>query len=184
MLATTECADTLLDKQLTIAVRRTSMGCVGALFDGERVLRVTIGHPAPANAIRAINEVDAHVVDDHEVTRTQTAVMDRLEAALAGKEVDFSDVNVDLSYLRPFARRVAERCRQIPSGQTMTYAELAAACGSPAAARAVGNVMAKNRYPLIVPCHRVVGASGSLGGFSAPNGVEFKRQLLEAENAV
>jgi len=69
---------------------------------------------------------------------------------------------------RPFQRKVLVACRRIPVGKTRTYAELAAAVGSPKAARAVGRVMATNRpLPIIIPCHRVVGSAGGLGGFSA-----------------
>ena len=76
------------------------------------------------------------------------------------------------------------RGRRLPAdsrGLTRTYGELAAECGSPGAARAVGSVMAKNRYPLIVPCHRVLAAGGELGGYSAPDGLKMKRRLLEME---
>jgi methylated-DNA-[protein]-cysteine S-methyltransferase len=62
-----------------------------------------------------------------------------------------------------------------------TYGDLAAAIGSPGAARAVGSVMARNCFPLIVPCHRVLGAGGSLGGYSAPDGLRMKRRLLAME---
>ncbi|MEX1224432.1 MAG: MGMT family protein, partial [Pirellulales bacterium] len=72
-------------------------------------------------------------------------------------------------------------CRRIPIGQTMSYAELAAVAGSPGAARAVGNIMAGNRVPIIVPCHRVVGSGGSLGGYSSSGGLRTKRRLLSLE---
>src|SRR5437762_530922 len=65
----------------------------------------------------------------------------------------------------------------------LTYGDLSAAAGAPGAARAVGNVMAQNRYPIIVPCHRVVGSAGSLGGFSARDGISMKRRMLEMEGA-
>jgi methylated-DNA-[protein]-cysteine S-methyltransferase len=68
-------------------------------------------------------------------------------------------------------------------GRVRTYGELAAAAGSAGAARAVGSVMAKNRHPIIVPCHRVVGSAGSLGGFSARDGINMKRRMLELEGA-
>ena len=95
--------------------------------------------------------------------------------------MDFSDVPLALDHLTPFGRRVVAACRRIPWGQTRSYGELAAECGSPGAARAVGSVMAKNRYPLIVPCHRVLAAGGELGGYSAPDGLKMKRRLLAME---
>lgn len=93
----------------------------------------------------------------------------------------FLDVPLACHHLGPFTRRVVEACRALPPGRTASYADLAAAAGSPGAARAVGNAMARNRFPLIVPCHRVVGAGGHLGGYSAPQGLAMKRRLLEAE---
>jgi methylated-DNA-[protein]-cysteine S-methyltransferase len=76
---------------------------------------------------------------------------------------------------------VLQACRKIAPGKTLTYAELADKVGSPGAARAVGNCMARNRFPLIIPCHRVVGSNGHLGGYSAAEGIPFKKRLLELE---
>jgi methylated-DNA-[protein]-cysteine S-methyltransferase len=95
--------------------------------------------------------------------------------------VDFSDVPLALDHLTSFGRRVVAACRRIRWGQTRSYGELASECGAAGAARAVGTVMAKNRYPLIVPCHRVLAARGALGGYSAPDGLRMKRRLLAME---
>lgn len=108
-------------------------------------------------------------------------LVDMLYRYADGDEVDFSEVVLSLEHLTPFGRRVVAACRAIPWGQTKSYGELAAACGSPGAARAVGSVMAKNRFPLIVPCHRVLAAGGELGGYSAPDGLTMKRRLLAME---
>jgi methylated-DNA-[protein]-cysteine S-methyltransferase len=98
-----------------------------------------------------------------------------------GQSDDFSDVLLDLDDMTDFQRRVSLVCRTIPFGQTSTYGELAARVGSPNAARAVGAVMARNRLPIIIPCHRVVGTAGRLGGYSAPGGLDTKRRLLRLE---
>jgi methylated-DNA-[protein]-cysteine S-methyltransferase len=74
-----------------------------------------------------------------------------------------------------------KRCRAIAYGQTRSYGDLAVESGSPGAARAVGNTMATNRYPLVVPCHRVINADGSIGQFGAPEGSRMKARLLEME---
>lgn len=79
----------------------------------------------------------------------------------------------------PFYRKVWETLRQIPYGKTLSYGELAALSGSPGSARAVGSAMRKNPLVLIVPCHRVVGSGGKLGGFSC--GTAWKKYLLELE---
>jgi methylated-DNA-[protein]-cysteine S-methyltransferase len=113
--------------------------------------------------------------------RLALAVLDRLCRYLDGEPVAFDDVPVSLDHLSTFQRRVVACCRAIPYGGTRTYGELAAAAGSPGAARAVGQVMACNRLPLVVPCHRVLAAGGKLGGFSAPQGLALKRRLLALE---
>ena len=82
-----------------------------------------------------------------------------------------------------FAARVIAKVRSIPPGETRSYSAVAGACGSPGAARAVGGMMAHNSFPIIIPCHRVVGKSGQLTGFSAGAGVSLKRALLDWEAA-
>jgi methylated-DNA-[protein]-cysteine S-methyltransferase len=111
-------------------------------------------------------------------------LIDRLQRFAAGEPVGFGDVPLSFDHLTPFGRHVVAACQRIPWGQTRTYGDLAAECGSSGAARAVGSVMAKNRYPLIVPCHRVLAAGGELGGYSAPDGLKMKRRLLETESLV
>lgn len=83
----------------------------------------------------------------------------------------------------PFYRRVWLECARIPKGKTITYGELARRLGRPGAARAVGRALGANPFAPLVPCHRVVSASG-LGGFSAKGGVAAKRRLLEREGAL
>jgi methylated-DNA-[protein]-cysteine S-methyltransferase len=101
-----------------------------------------------------------------------------------GEPQTFDEVPLDIEELTPFARQVLGECRKLQWGQVMTYAELAHQAGRPGAARAVGNVMANNRFPLVVPCHRVIGSGGGLGGYSAPGGLATKRRLLEAEGVL
>jgi O-6-methylguanine DNA methyltransferase len=80
-----------------------------------------------------------------------------------------------------FCRKVWKACAGIPKGQTRTYGWIARRIGHPGAARAVGQALARNPFAPAVPCHRVVGADGSMTGFSAPGGIRAKRRLLEAE---
>lgn len=108
-------------------------------------------------------------------------VLERLQQFAQGEIVDLSKIPLSLGHLTPFQRRVVKACRAIKRGEARSYGEVAAAAGSPGAARAVGQVMRTNRMPLIVPCHRVVAAGGKLGGFSAPQGLAMKRRLLELE---
>jgi methylated-DNA-[protein]-cysteine S-methyltransferase len=109
----------------------------------------------------------------------------RLQAQLTGADVDLSDASLelplDLSKIPDFHARIYRAARKLRRGQTVTYGELAREAGSPLAARAVGQAMAKNPLPLIVPCHRVLAAGGRIGGFTAPGGLGSKRHLLWLE---
>ena len=106
----------------------------------------------------------------------------RLTDYLAGSDVRLGDVELDLSWATPFQHAVADALRSIPRGEVVTYGELAALTGYPGAARAVGSFCAHNRFALLVPCHRVVGAGG-LGGYGA-TGLAVKRRLLALEGVV
>ena len=103
----------------------------------------------------------------------------QLNDYLSGKRTGF-DVDLDLSWMTPFRRRVMEECAKVPRGEVTTYAELARRAGKPTAYRAVGHTMATNPVPIVVPCHRVVG-SGGPGGFGP--GLQMKAQLLALEGA-
>ena len=106
-----------------------------------------------------------------------------MTALLDGEPVDLSDLMLDLESLPPFQRRVCEAARAIPVGATLTYGEIATRIGEPGAARAVGQALGANPFPIIVPCHRVLAAGGKPGGFSAPGGVTTKLRLLATEGA-
>lgn len=106
---------------------------------------------------------------------------ERIGRHLAGEEVELDDIPLDLEAVPAFHRRVYEHLRAVPRGETRSYVQLARELGSPGAARAIGQAMARNPLPLVVPCHRVLGANGLPGGFSAPGGVDTKRRLLALE---
>lgn len=106
--------------------------------------------------------------------------VDEIQRYFEGERVKFS-ATLDLSFATPFARKVYAALRRIPYGRTATYSEIATAVGSPLACRAVGGANARNRIPLLIPCHRVIAAGGKLGGFSAPGGIETKLRLLDLE---
>lgn len=100
----------------------------------------------------------------------------------AGEEIDFSGFRVDLDGQEQFFRRIYDTVRRVGWGQTTTYGALAKTLGAePQAARDVGQAMAKNPIPLIIPCHRVLAAGGKVGGFSAPGGAATKLHMLELE---
>ena len=111
-----------------------------------------------------------------------TALLDevrrQLEEYFSGTRRQF-DLPLDLNGISTFARDVLDRVRAIPYGSVASYSSIAGSSGSPGAARAVGNVMATNPIPILIPCHRVVRANGSLGRYGG--GDRMKRALLALE---
>lgn len=103
---------------------------------------------------------------------------------LAGEPADLTPIVLDLDRVGDFERRLYLVLRTVPPGQTVSYGELAARLGEPNGAQAVGQAMGKNPWPIAVPCHRVVGSNGKLGGFSAPGGTRTKLKILEIEGAL
>jgi methylated-DNA-[protein]-cysteine S-methyltransferase len=104
-------------------------------------------------------------------------------ALLNGEASDLSNITLDMGHVPPFHRRVYELARGIPAGATLSYGEIAHRLGMPGAARAVGQALGRNPFPIVVPCHRVLAANGKLGGFSANGGVATKMRLLTIEGA-
>ncbi|HEY5316672.1 MAG TPA: methylated-DNA--[protein]-cysteine S-methyltransferase [Solirubrobacteraceae bacterium] len=100
---------------------------------------------------------------------------------LAGRLDPMEGLELDYSGLPLFHRRVYEALRKVGPGQTVGYGELAGRIGSPGAARAVGQAVGRNPFPIVVPCHRVLAAGGRAGGFSAYGGVDTKRRMLAIE---
>jgi methylated-DNA-[protein]-cysteine S-methyltransferase len=103
----------------------------------------------------------------------------RVRRQLAGVETSYTDVRVDLSWCTPFQAELAAALLAVPWGEVVSYGELAALAGRPGAARAAGSFCALNRFALVMPCHRVVGAAG-IGGYGE-SGVALKRRLLALE---
>lgn len=109
--------------------------------------------------------------------------IDAIGGLLRGERVDLGALPLDLRGVPPLHARVYAIVRRIPCGRTLTYGQVAEALGDRQLARAVGQAMARNRFAPVVPCHRVLGAHGRPGGFSARGGLRTKLQLLQIEGA-
>lgn len=144
------------------------------------------GHAAHAGGGNSVPEACPDM-EPAPVTGPGRALHEALAAYVAGVPVRWPDLPLDMSAMTPFARAVLTTLRHnVPYGQTITYAGLAALAGRPGAARGVGQVMARNPWVLIVPCHRVLGGCGTrrrLHGFSGA-GLPMKRWLLVREGAI
>ncbi|MCC7418665.1 MAG: MGMT family protein [Planctomycetaceae bacterium] len=176
---------------LWLSTFATDLGWMGILGRDGRLIRLTLGHFSAENVRNALTSVDDDGCDDRlDVESASPSITEgdwhpelrrQLEQFALGERVDFRKCPVELPAMTAFQKRIIEQTRRIPYGKTLSYSEVATRAGSPGAARAVGNVMRSNRIPLIIPCHRVVAACG-LGGYSAPQGLDLKRKLLELES--
>ena len=104
-------------------------------------------------------------------------------ALLEGEQADLTGIVCDFSKIEPFAAKVYYATRDIPAGETRTYGTIAMQLGDKQLAQKVGWALGRNPLPIIVPCHRVIGANGKLTGFSAYGGVDTKLKMLAIEGA-
>lgn len=160
------------------AVFDSQVGWICAVLRNGRLQELTFGYTSPEAAFRALKHSDTVPSEPRKPFRQ---LIRRLQSFLERPKDDFLDVEIDLDKYTEFQRTIVQACRAIPIGQTLSYGELAKTARYPKAARAVGQVMANNRFPLIVPCHRVIASGGLIGGFSARNGVRMKKLLLDLE---
>lgn len=167
----------MTESDLVRVVFETDLGPIGLVDSSSGLIAIRVGYASAEE----LTEVLATEYPEARAMRLH-ALAPRLMAFASGTPDDFLDVELDDAGFTPFRKRVTAVCRAIPRGVTVSYAELARRSGKPDAARAAGNVMARNPWPILVPCHRVVASDGGLGGYSAPRGLEFKEQLLRLES--
>jgi methylated-DNA-[protein]-cysteine S-methyltransferase len=160
---------------------RTRLGVAGLIHDGARLVRVLFPQPRAEDLDPGFAEARARI--GRVVPDFLRPLARALEGYLSRDQDDPATAVVPLAdhALTPFLRAVFEEVRRIPLGSSRSYAEVARAAGSPGAARAVGQAMARNPWPLVVPCHRVVGSGDSLGGYSGGAGLPTKVRLLDRE---
>ena len=108
-----------------------------------------------------------------------SGLIEDIRGFLTGKDVKFDLTIVDMAVCQPYQKQVLKAEHMIPRTWISTYGRIAWALGTPGNSRAVGNALARNPFPIIIPCHRAVRADGSLGGFQG--GLTMKRKLLEME---
>lgn len=160
-------------------VFKTDLGWMGLAWNEKSLVRLTFGHSTRKSVF---SRIPTECTLSSRVPAEFRSLENLLEQYACGEFVDFSGVRIDDTGFTPFQRAVVKNCRRIGWGETLTYGQLAAAAGSPRAARAVGSVMSGNCFPIVVPCHRVVSSSGDkFGGFTAPGGVPMKKRMLKLE---
>ncbi len=167
-----------MTQELFYAVSNTAAGWVGILSSNKGLLRITLPQSLEQDVRRLLgNSLDRAASSP----RRFKDIIERLRAYFSGQRVDFPD-KLDLSGATPFQREVWQAARLIPYSETRSYAWIAGQIGRPEAARAVGQALGRNPFPVVVPCHRVLKSDGSLGGFSG--GIETKKFLLSLETTL
>jgi methylated-DNA-[protein]-cysteine S-methyltransferase len=177
----------ILDHEILIDAVETPFGWLSFALTNKGLKASTFMYESKAEALTTIKT--EKFKPSYSPVEDETAFRPLLEQwkgffleVLSGNEDPVPDVPVDDSQWTEFGKKVYHYLRRVPAGRTVTYGEVAIAVGSPGASRAVGTLMKKNPIPPVVPCHRVVGSGGQLGGFSASGGTDLKLKLLEMES--
>ncbi len=159
----------------------TPLGACGIAWRGDTVVATRLPDNSPADTSR-------HLAARTGATKGEPPPAIRraitsMTALLEGGKTDLTWIDCDVEGVDPFAAQVYAATRAIPAGETRTYGDLAVQLGDKQFARGVGQALGNNPFPIVVPCHRVLGAGGKLTGFSAAGGVATKLRMLEIEGA-
>ncbi len=161
----------------------TPIGTCAVAWTTRGIAGLQLPEASPAATCARVKRRWPGAVEASSVPAGVQRTLDRVKALLAGEAVELADIPLDLEAVREFNRRVYEVARTIPPGQTMTYGAIARCLGVSHQSREVGQALGRNPVAIIIPCHRVLGADGRMGGFSANGGVSTKRRILEIEGA-
>jgi methylated-DNA-[protein]-cysteine S-methyltransferase len=158
----------------------TAIGRCGIAWSDRGVTRIMLPEASDAATRRRLALDAPHAAEAPPPPAIDAAIA-LIVQHVGGEPTALDAIILDMDDVAAFHRQVYEAARKIPSGHTVSYGALATAVGKPGAARAIGQAMGKNPFPIIVPCHRVLAANHATGGFSAYGGVETKARLLAAE---
>lgn len=169
-------------RDLCYALFETPLGWCGVAWSGVGLLAAQLPE-ADAAAVRAQLRRSAPGALEAAPSALARQAIDGIRALLRGEQAELALLPLDLHGVPELHARVYDIVRRIPCGRTLSYGQVAEQLGDRQLARAVGQAMARNRFAPVVPCHRVLGAQGRPGGFSARGGVRTKLQLLQIERA-
>lgn len=160
---------------------KVKWGFFGLLVSKNGLLRISLPTQTAQLAEKyLLVGINSRSTFDQEVFR---GLQDLISAYFDGGYVDFNSTVIGPIRLggSDFSKKILKTCMTIKFGKTISYGHLAERAGFAGAARAVGAVLARNRLPLIIPCHRIIRSDGKVGGFSAAGGVKMKKKMLELE---
>ena len=182
-----------MNNDLRYTIFKTKYGHCGLLGDKNRVFRISLPRPdRKTTETYLLVGINSAQRDNMFMPRLQNTV----KSYFSGDFVDFSKYQPHFCNLTTenenhlwkissFGRDILRACCKIPYGETVSYGQLAKSAGHPKAARAVGNIMGNNQLPIIIPCHRVIKADGTCGGFmqNSPGAQRLKAAMLELESS-
>jgi methylated-DNA-[protein]-cysteine S-methyltransferase len=160
---------------LSYVVFHTAAGWMAIFGSAAGVQRIILPRKSTAEVQQQLGDIAGQAVQS---SQPYEDLITRFKDYFNGNRVDFPD-RLDFTGATPFQREVWQAARDIPCGETRSYAWLAERIGRPEAARAVGQALGRNPLPVVIPCHRVIAGNGGLGGFSG--GLEMKKLLLGLE---
>jgi len=163
---------------ITYSLFPTSIGWCGVLTAPRGLVRLYAGY---AKRNQLLNHIVGAFGSRIKNVPATGMVIDKIKRYCSGENVSFEGCEMCWSSLSPFQQKVLKAAMKIPYGSVVTYGCLAQKIGCPRGSRAVGNALAKNPFPLVIPCHRIIRGDGKPGGFSAGGGVMLKNKLLEME---
>lgn len=159
----------------------TSLGDCGIAWRGDMVIATRLPDVEPDLTKRSLARGTGG--GEGNPSDTIQRAIKAIQLLLDGERKDLSFIHCDMKHAKPFALRVYDVARAIPVGKTMTYGIIAEQLGDKQLSQKVGQILGRNPLPIIVPCHRVLGANGKLTGFSATGGIKTKLKMLEIEGA-
>lgn len=164
------------------AVFGTAIGHCGIAWSEHGVVGVWLPERSPVVTRARVRSRYPEAAEIEPPQRVRQGI-EEIVALMLGEPRTLAEIDVDFDGVPEFNRRVYELTRTIAPGKTLTYGEVADRLGLPGSAQAVGQALGRNPVPIVVPCHRVLGAGHKLTGFSAPGGVETKRRMLLIEGS-
>lgn len=159
-------------------VFQTGFGWLAVVSSSKGVSQITLPQASARQALDLVADVLPQSTSD---SRRFAGLTRRIRLYFQGVKVDFTDEPLDFETATAFQQSVWRITRSIPHGETRTYGWVARELANPNSSRGVGQALARNPLPILIPCHRVLAANGHLGGFTG--GLEMKRQLLDLESA-
>ena len=159
------------------SIFNTRIGWCGVVSSRNGILGVLIGYPSRG---KILGKIQAKFGRSVVKAPAEGDVVEKIKRYFSGEKVSLKCA-VDFSSLSPFQRKVFKAAMEIPYGAVESYGSLAKKAGCPGSSRAVGGALARNPFPLVVPCHRIVRGDGNMGGFSAVGGIALKKKLLSLE---